>query len=119
VPPVTLAVAREAVEALVLMISPFAPHTAEELWGALGHSGGLVGAAWPAFDAEVARAAEVVVPVQINGKVRVRLTVPAGLSDDELRERTLAETSVKSHTDGKTIRKVVVAKGPLVSVVVS
>jgi leucyl-tRNA synthetase len=119
VPPVTIAVAREAVEALVLMISPFAPHTAEELWEALGHSEGLVRAAWPAFDPEVARAAEVVVPVQINGKVRVRLTVPAGLSDDELRERTLAETAVKSHTDGKTIRKVVVAKGPLVSVVVS
>ena len=57
-------------------------------------------------------------PVQINGKVRARLTVPAGLSDDELQERALADPAVKTHTTGKTIRKVVVAKGPLVSVVV-
>ena len=57
-------------------------------------------------------------PVQINGKVRARLTVPAGASDDELRELALADAVVKNHTAGKTIRKVVVAKGPLVSVVV-
>ena len=67
---------------------------------------------------EVAKAHEVVVPVQINGKVRARLNVPAGLSDDELRERALGDAVVKTHTEGKTIRKVVVAKGPLVSVVV-
>jgi leucyl-tRNA synthetase len=57
--------------------------------------------------------------VQINGKVRARLTMPAGLSDDDLRERALADNAVRSHTTGKTIRKIVVAKGPLVSVVVS
>jgi leucyl-tRNA synthetase len=117
--PATIAVAREAIEGLVLMLSPFAPHTAEELWQMLGHQTGLTKAAWPSFDPDVARAEEVVVPVQINGKIRARLTVPAGLSDDELRERTLAEAAVKHHIEGKTIRKVVVAKGPLVSVVVS
>ena len=57
-------------------------------------------------------------PVQINGKVRARLTVPAGASDEELRELALADGVVRSHTAGKTIRKVLVAKGPLVSVVV-
>ena len=117
--PATLAVAREAVEALVRMIAPFAPHTAEELWERLGHRNGLARASWPTFDPEIARAEEVIVPVQINGKVRARLILPAGLSDKELRERTLSEATVRSHTDGKTIRKVVVAKGPLVSVVVS
>jgi leucyl-tRNA synthetase len=61
----------------------------------------------------------VVVPVQINGKVRARLTVPAGLPDDELQQRALADAAVRAHTAGKNIRKVVVAKGPLVSVVVS
>ena len=67
----------------------------------------------------MAKADEVVVPVQVNGKVRARLTVPAGLSDDELRERALADAGGEgAHTDGKTVRKVVVAKGPLVSVVV-
>jgi len=114
----TLAVAREALDAIVVMISPFAPHTAEELWQMLGHRGGLTTTSWPVFDAEVARADEVVVPVQINGKVRARLTVPAGATDDELREFALADGVVQAHVAGKTIRKVVVAKGPLVSVVV-
>ncbi|MGE3955288.1 MAG: leucine--tRNA ligase [Vicinamibacterales bacterium] len=115
----TISVMREALDALVVMISPFAPHTAEELWQMLGHEGGLTRAPWPLFDAEVAKAEEVVVPVQVNGKVRARLTVPADLAEDALRERVLAEPAVRAHTEGKTIRKVVVAKGPLVSVVVS
>jgi leucyl-tRNA synthetase len=116
--PQTVAALREAIDALVLMISPFAPHMAEELWQMLGHAEGLAKASWPVFDPEVAKAAEVVVPVQINGKVRARLTVPAGATDDELRDLALADGVVRTHTSGKTIRKVVVAKGPLVSVVV-
>ena len=116
--PQTIAVVKEAIDALVVLISPFAPHTAEELWEMLGHAGGLAAASWPAFDAAVAQADEVVVPVQINGRVRARLSVPAGLSEDELRERALADLAVRSHTAGKMIRRVVVAKGPLVSLVV-
>jgi leucyl-tRNA synthetase len=116
--PQTIAVAAEAIEALVLMIAPFTPHMAEELWERLGHEGGLGRVPWPAFDADAARAEEVVVPVQINGKVRARLTVPAGLSNDDLSARALADPAVQGHTQGKTVRKVVVAKGPLVSVVV-
>jgi leucyl-tRNA synthetase len=117
--PQTIAALREAVDALVVMISPFAPHTAEELWQMLGHIGGLAAAKWPSYDPEVAKAAEVVVPVQINGKVRARVTAPADASEDALRELALADAVVQSHTSGKTVRKIVVAKGPLVSVVVS
>jgi leucyl-tRNA synthetase len=115
----TLAVLREAIDALVLMISPFAPHMAEELWQKLGHVGGLEKAGWPSFDANVAKAAEVVVPVQVNGKLRGRITAPAGASDDQLRDLALADPAVRAHTDGKKIVKVVIGKGPLVSVVVS
>jgi leucyl-tRNA synthetase len=115
----TLAVLREAIDALVVMLSPFAPHTAEELWHLLGHADGLDKATWPAFDPEVARAQEVVVPVQINGKVRARLTVEAGLTDEALRDRALADPAVRAHTDGRMVRKVVVGKGPLVSLVVA
>jgi leucyl-tRNA synthetase len=115
----TIAALREAIDALVVMISPFAPHTAEELWQMLGHVGGLAAASWPSFDPAVAKAAEVVVPVQVNGKLRARITAPADASEDQLRDRALADPAVKLHTDGKTIRKVVFAKGPLVSVVVS
>jgi leucyl-tRNA synthetase len=110
---------REAIDGLVLMLSPFAPHMAEELWERLGHVGGLAKASWPSFDPEVAKPLEVVVPVQVNGKVRARITAAAGASEDQLRELALADPAVRAHTDGKTIRKVMVAKGPLVSVVVS
>jgi leucyl-tRNA synthetase len=116
--PGTIVVVTEAVDALVRMISPFAPHTGEELWEMLGHKGGLSASAWPAFDAEVAKADEIVVPVQINGKLRSRLTVAAGATEAELEALALADPAVKAHTNGKTIRKVVVAKGKLVSLVV-
>jgi leucyl-tRNA synthetase len=116
--PQTIAVLREAIDALVIMVSPFAPHMAEELWSMLGHTEGLSRAAWPQFDAAVAKADEVVVPVQINGKVRARVTAPANGSDDELRDFVLADQAVKNHLVGKTVMKVVVAKGPLVSIVV-
>jgi leucyl-tRNA synthetase len=114
----TLAVIREAVEALVLMVSPFAPHTAEELWERLGHSGGLTAAGWPAFDPDAALAAEVVVPVQVNGKVRGRITVAPDATDEEMHAAALADPAVQAHVAGKTVKKVIVARGRLVSVVV-
>ena len=113
----TVAVLREAIDALVAMLSPFAPHTAEELWHMLGHTKGLTRTPWPEFDPEIAKAEEIVVPVQVNGKLRARITVPAGIGEDELRERALA--AVASYVEGKSVKKVVVAKGPLVSVVVA
>ena len=118
----TIAVLKEAIEALVLMVSPFAPHMAEELWEQLGHSGGIAAAGWPAFDPEVAKSAEIVVPVQINGKVRARLTVEAEVSEERLREVALADPQVAKHLEGKTVRKVVIAgsgAARIVSIVVS
>jgi leucyl-tRNA synthetase len=114
----TRLVMREAIEALVRMLSPFAPHTCEELWEQLGHADGLNAAPWPDFDAEVAKADEVVIPVQVNGKVRKRLTVAADASEQELERAALADPGVAAYTAGKTIVKVVVAKGRLVSIVV-
>jgi leucyl-tRNA synthetase len=115
----TVAVLKEAVEALVLMLSPFAPHMSEELWERLGHTGGIAATAWPEYDAEVAKAEEVVVPVQINGKVRARLTVAAGTSDDDLQVLALADPQVQAHVKGKPIKKLVVVNGgKLVSIVV-
>jgi leucyl-tRNA synthetase len=84
----------------------------------LGHKGGLSASTWPSFDAEVAKAEEIVVPVQINGKVRGRLTVAATATESELESLALADPAVKAHTQGKTIKKVVVVKGKLVSLVV-
>jgi leucyl-tRNA synthetase len=116
--PGTIAVVTEAVDALVRLLAPFAPHTGEELWERLGHTGGLSVSAWPSFDAEVAKAEQIVVPVQINGKVRSRLTVAATATESELEALALADPVVKAHTQGKAIKKVVVVKGKLVSLVV-
>jgi len=116
--PETQAVLKEAVEALILMLSPFTPHMAEELWEHIGREGGIVFAPWPAFDPEVAKADEVVIPVQVNGKLRGRVTVSADSSEDAIRDAALADAAVAAHVAGKTIVKVIVARGKLVSVVV-
>ena len=117
--PETIAVLKEAAEALVRMLSPFAPHMAEELWEHLGHADGVEAAGWPVFDPEVARAEHIVVPVQVNGKLRGRVTVPADITEDALREAALADAQVRTHIADKEIRKVVIAGGgKLVSVVV-
>jgi leucyl-tRNA synthetase len=121
VSPGTVSVLKEAIEALVLMLSPFAPHMAEELWESLGHAGGVTAAGWPQYQEEVARASEVTVPVQINGKVRGRLTVAADIAEEELRQLALSDPQMAKYLEGKTVRKVVIAGGAsrLVSIVVS
>jgi len=111
-------VVREALEALVRMLSPFAPHTCEELWEMLGHHDGLSAAQWPEFDPQLAKPDFVVIPVQVNGKVRSRLTVPAESSEKELEKLALADPAVMAHLAGKQVKKVVVAKGRLVSLVI-
>ena len=116
--PESLVVLREAIEALIVMISPFAPHTAEELWEMTGHAGGIEKTRWPSFDEEVAKAEEIIVVVQVNGKVRSRLTVGAETPESELREQALADSGVRPHIEGKTITSVVVVKGKLINVVV-
>jgi leucyl-tRNA synthetase len=111
-------VLKEAIGALVLMLSPFTPHMAEELWEMLGHTDGVVAAGWPALDEQAAKQEEIVVPVQVNGKLRARLTVPADVSEADLEAAALSDAQVRSHTGGKTIAKVVIARGRLVSIVV-
>ena len=115
--PETAAVLREAIEALVLLMAPFTPHLAEELWERLGYSEGLIAAQWPKFDSSVAGPDTVVVPVQVNGKVRARLTVDTGRSDADLEADALVDPQVQGHLAGKTIVKVIVARGRLVNVV--
>jgi leucyl-tRNA synthetase len=110
-------VAREAIEALIVMLSPFAPHTMEELWEIYGHRGGLITAAWPSFDAEVAKAEELEIPVQVNGKLRGVVRVPPAVADAELEKIALADANVQAHIAGKTVKKVVIVKGRLVSIV--
>ena len=115
--PERAAVVKEAVEALVLMLSPFTPHLSEELWETLGHSDGTVAAGWPTFDPAVARAEQLVIPVQVNGRVRARLTVEAGISDAALEACALLDDAVEPHTRDKEIQRVIVVAGKLVNIV--
>jgi leucyl-tRNA synthetase len=111
-------VLREALETLVLLLSPFTPHVCEELWRRLAGEGSVVRAAWPVLDAAAARADEVELAVQVNGKVRGRITVPRDAPEAVIREQALAVPHVREQIQGKEIAKCVVVPGRLVSVVV-
>jgi leucyl-tRNA synthetase len=109
---------RSVLYTFVLLLSPFAPHLAEELWRALGHKNTLAYEPWPAFDEALTRAEEIEVPVQVNGKLRTRLRVPPDISQEELQALALADERVKSFIEGKKVRKVIVVPGKLVNIVV-
>jgi leucyl-tRNA synthetase len=113
-----LAVAREAFEALIRMLAPFAPHISEELWESFGHGESLARAEWPRFDSELTREEEVEVAVQVNGKLRGRIFASAEAGDDELRTRALADEKVIAAMAEKTVVKVIVIPHKLVNVVV-
>jgi leucyl-tRNA synthetase len=109
---------RAALEPLVLLLSPFAPHLAEELWRALGHTETLAYEPWPKYDPALTKADEIEVPVQVNGKLRARLTVAADIGPKELEAAALADPRVKEALAGKQVRKVVVVPRKLVNIVV-
>jgi leucyl-tRNA synthetase len=108
---------RSVIETFVLLVSPFAPHLGEELWHRLGHTESLAYEPWPAFDPGSAVDKEIEVPVQINGKVRARVTVPADADDAAMESAARAEEKVAAALEGKTVRKVIVVKGRLVNIV--
>jgi leucyl-tRNA synthetase len=112
-------VVREALEALVVMLTPFAPHAAEEMWEALGHEGGLLhSATWPKADPELARSEELEIPVQVNGKLRSRLIASPEVSEAELRAAALADEKIRLLIDGHEVIKVIVVPQRLVNIVV-
>ena len=109
---------KEAIEKLVLMLAPAAPHMAEELWQRSGHPYSVHGMQWPAWDEELARDEEITLVVQINGKLRDKLTVTADISEAEAKEMALKSERVQAHLDGKQVRRVIYVPGRLVNVVV-
>jgi leucyl-tRNA synthetase len=115
---VDIAPAREAFEALIRMLAPFAPHITEELWDSFGHSESVSRAHWPEFNSELAREDQIEVAVQVNGKLRSRIFASAEATDNELREAALSDEKVKTATAGHDITKVIVIPKRLVNVVV-
>jgi leucyl-tRNA synthetase len=109
---------RSVLEPFVLLLAPFAPHLAEELWHVLGNAETLAYEPWPKFDAALTKADEIEVPVQINGKVRLRLAVPAEIDKATLEKTALDDERVRRLIEGKQVRKVIVVPGKLVNIVV-
>jgi len=114
-----VAVYYEGVLALVKMLNPYTPHICEALWGLLGQTSALQTAPWPQVDKAALVDDEKLIIVQVNGKLRAKLTVPADIEKSELEATALAHENVLSFTEGKTIRKVIIVPGKLVNIVAS
>ena len=111
------AVWQEAVDKLLLVLAPIAPHMTEELWARRGHPYSIHQQPWPTWDKEIAREEQITLIVQVNGKVRDRIDVPAGTADEDLKEAALSSDKMLRFLDGREPRKVIVVKGKLVNVV--
>ncbi len=108
---------KEAIETLLLLLAPTAPHIAEELWQRTGRQYSIHNQSWPRWDEELAREEEITLVIQINGKLRDRISVPASITEDEAREKALASPKVRAHLEGKKINKVIYVPGRLLNIV--
>ncbi len=109
---------RELITPLVIMLAPYAPHIAEELWSVLGNQSSVFGARWPAYDERLASAGDVEIAVQVNGKLRSRLTVPRGMAEKDVLARVLDDEAIKKFVDGQKVKKVIYVQDRLVNLVV-
>ncbi len=109
---------QEAVRAILLLLSPFVPHITEELWHQTGNDTYLLNEPWPGYDPEAAKEEEITIVVQVNGKLRDRLTLPADVQEEQVKETAMAQEKVKKYLDGKTIRKVIYVPKKLLNIVV-
>jgi leucyl-tRNA synthetase len=111
-------VMREAVENMVLLVSPIVPHIAEELWKALGHEGSVITETWPKWTQEALVAEEVLIVVQVNGKLRSRVMIPPDASREETERAALNDPRIQEFIAGAPIKKVVVVPNKLINVVI-
>ena len=109
---------REALESTLLLLYPFVPHFSEELWEKCGHTGGIELAGWPDYDTEAAADEELLIVVQVNGKLRGRITVPVDASEASVTAGALADEKVVAHLEGKAPRKMIYVPGKLLNIVV-
>jgi leucyl-tRNA synthetase len=116
-PDLSGAALREILEKLTLLLGPFAPYLAQELWEELGREGPVFRQTWPAFDPELAREEEAEMPVQINGKLRGRIYIPFGASRELTEQRALADDKIQQVLQGKQIVKIIVIPDKLVNIV--
>ena len=111
-------VLREGFDTLVLLLSPFAPHIAEEMWSLMGNKTSIDQVTWPIFDKSLTITEELLIVIQVNGKVRQRLTVSASTSQEDIKNQALNDLKVVQQIKGKEVKKVIVVPGKLVNIVV-
>ena len=110
---------RAVLEQLIVVLAPFAPHVAEELWhNALGHDTTVCDAAWPEFCEEYLKESSVTMAVSFNGKARFNITVPADADADTIQQTAMADPAAEKWLDGKTVRKVIVVPGKIINIVI-
>ena len=109
---------REAAKALVLLVSPFAPHVAEELWHRLGGSDTLAYEPWPVFDPSLVKDDVIEIGVQVNGKARASVQLAVDADEETAKTTALSDPRIRQFTDGKTLKKVIYVKGRIVNVIV-
>ena len=116
-PSISAPVMAQVLEKIILILEPFAPYLAEEMWEELGRTGPVFRQPWPSYDSELAREDEAQIVIQVNGKLRGRMSLPFGTSKDVLKEKALSDPSVRSWTEGKQIANVIVVPDKLVNIV--
>jgi leucyl-tRNA synthetase len=109
---------KQSLETLLLLLSPFAPHVCEELWNQLGHKNSIFKENWPEFNESLTQDDEIEIPVQVNGKLREKLMVPADISEKDLKELVLASEKVQQFLEAKPIKKWIIIPGRLINLVV-
>jgi len=115
--PGEFAVVREAVQSLIVMLSPFVPHITQELWEAMGNTGQLLRMSWPEFDPNWCEEQEVTVAVQVNGKLRATVTVAKDADQETVEERAFAEANVKRFLEGADIKKVIYVPNKIINII--
>jgi leucyl-tRNA synthetase len=109
---------RFSIETLLLLLSPFSPHISEELWESMGNKKNILEQKWPSWDEDIAKKEEIELVIQINGKVKAKIMLPAGLSDDEVRKKAIDEPKIQEIIGKKALKKVFIVKGKLVNIVI-
>ncbi len=109
---------RFAIDRVLLLLSPFSPHIAEEMWEAIGNRPSIFEQNWPEWDEDAAKEEQIELVVQVNGKLRSRIMISAGMPDNEIKKIALEDQRIKEMIGGKSIKKVIVVKGKLVNIVI-
>jgi leucyl-tRNA synthetase len=114
---ISMRVVRETIETTALLLSPFVPHFAEELWKALGNGDSIMKNPWPDYDREAVLEEEILIVIQVNGRLRDRITIPASYGEEEVKAWALKSERIQKLIEGKEVKRVVLVPQKLVNIV--